>query len=426
MSEWIEAPLSELVTFQKGRKVSTSAFPAEGYVAYLGASGIEGNGGNEFATTQFAALAKATDILMLWDGERSGLVGFGKEGVVASTVSRLSSKGYIDPQYLYFYLYDKFEWIQNRRTGTGVPHVPKDIGRILRIRYPQDSKIQSKIATILASIDGTIQKTEALIAKYQQIKTGLMHDLFTRGVLPDGRLRPAREEAPELYQKTVIGWIPQNWDVKCLKDLLAPISNNIRSGPFGSALLKNELVENGIPFLGIDNIHRERFESTFRRFVSENKFLQLSKYKVRPRDVVITIMGTVGRCCVIPENIEVALSSKHLWTMTFNTEEVIPELICWQLNHAAWAQSWFRRAMQGGIMDAIQSSTLKTLRLPVPNLDEQTIIHNKYNTISKQIENMASLLEKLRKQKNGLMQDLLTGKVAVRCAAEDEAVETVA
>lgn len=279
---------------------------------------------------------------------------------------------------------------------------------------PTCGKLRQKIATILTSIDRTIEKTEALIAKYQQIKAGMMHDLFTRGVLPDGQLRPSLSMAPELYQETAIGWIPREWKVPTLEELLAPLPNNIRSGPFGSALLKHELVENGIPLLGIDNVHVERFEPEFRRFVNERKFKELAKYRVRPRDVVITIMGTVGRCCVIPDNLELGLSSKHLWTMTFDLEKVIPELICWQLNHSAWAKAWFRRAMQGGIMDAIQSSTLKTLHLPVPGINEQTLIYARYIKISEQIQHESSLLKKLRKQKQGLMQDLLTGKVPVQ------------
>ena len=73
----------------------------------------------------------------------------------------------------------------------------------------------------------------------------------------------------------------------------------MRSGPFGSALLKHELVEAGIPLLGIDNVHVERFEATFSRFVTPQKFRELERYAVRPRDLMITIMGTVGRCCLV-------------------------------------------------------------------------------------------------------------------------------
>ena len=52
---------------------------------------------------------------------------------------------------------------------------------------------QKKIARILQSIDRAIEKTEALIDKYQKIKAGLMQDLFTRGVDSDGRMRPPRD-----------------------------------------------------------------------------------------------------------------------------------------------------------------------------------------------------------------------------------------
>ncbi|TFG46428.1 MAG: restriction endonuclease subunit S [Candidatus Brocadiia bacterium] len=272
---------------------------------------------------------------------------------------------------------------------------------------------QKKISLILNSIEFAIEKTEALIHKYQQIKAGLMHDLFTRGLTTDGKLRPSREQAPELYQETSIGWIPWEWETEQLANLLAPVANNIRSGPFGSALLKAELVEEGIPFLGIDNIHVEKFVSVFRRFVSKRKFSELGKYAVRPRDVVITIMGTVGRCAVVPNYLGNALSSKHLWTMTFNQEKVVPELRCRQLNYAEWVKAWFRKQTQGGIMDAIQSKTLKTLWLPIPPQHEQKRIFNRYNAISSRIQNERDNLGKLKKQKSGLMHDLLTGKVLV-------------
>jgi type I restriction enzyme S subunit len=273
--------------------------------------------------------------------------------------------------------------------------------------------VQKKISSILQTIDQTIEKTEALIEKYQQIKAGLMHDLFTRGIGADGNLRPPREQAPELYQQTPIGWIPKEWGYGFLENLLAPVANNLRSGPFGSALLKSELVKDGIPFLGIDNVHVERFEESFRRFVSEKKYSELRKYAVRPKDVVITIMGTVGRAAVIPEHISLALSSKHLWTMTFDQSLVIPELICWQLNYASWVKTWFRRETQGGIMDAIQSKTLRTLILPIPSSAEQELIFARYKAITSKIEAERKGLEKRIKEKSGLMHDLLTGEKQV-------------
>lgn len=315
--------------------------------------------------------------------------------------------------YLMLFSYQQGLVFKYQQQTTGIINLKLEDYLKEEVMIPISPVVRDKISKILHRIDQTIEKTEALIDKYQRIKAGLMHDLFTRGVSADGKLRPTRDQAPDLYQETPIGWMPEGWSCETLESLLAPLPNNLRSGPFGSALLKSELVEDGIPFLGIDNIHVEEFREDYRRFVSSKKYRELAKYSVRPRDVIITIMGTVGRCAVAPDNIDKALSSKHLWTMTFNQERVIPELICWQLNYAAWVKAWFRRETQGGIMDAIQSKTLKTLRLPVPSKEEQNLIFERYRTLTQKVDSERENLEKLQKQKLGLMQDLLTGKVPV-------------
>lgn len=318
-----------------------------------------------------------------------------------------------DATFLYFLLLLELENLKKLNQGTSINGIIRSDFVRHQVFVPKNVKEQQKIAVILQTIDQAIEKTEALIEKYQQIKAGLMHDLFTRGIGADGNLRPPREQAPELYQQTPIGWIPKEWGYGFLENLLAPVANNLRSGPFGSALLKSELVKDGIPFLGIDNVHVERFEESFRRFVSEKKYSELRKYAVRPKDVVITIMGTVGRAAVIPEHISLALSSKHLWTMTFDQSLVIPELICWQLNYASWVKTWFRRETQGGIMDAIQSKTLRTLILPIPSSAEQELIFARYKAITSKIEAERKGLEKRIKEKSGLMHDLLTGEKQV-------------
>lgn len=272
---------------------------------------------------------------------------------------------------------------------------------------------QRRIAEILVTVDDAIAQTEASIVKMQQIKAGLMYDLFTRGVTANGHLRPPRDEAPMLYKESPLGSIPKEWECEALEQLLAKTGCPMRSGPFGSALLKEELVENGIPLLGIDNIFSERFVAKYRRFVTHHKFVELSRYSVYPGDVIITIMGTVGRCCVAPANIGDALSSKHLWTMTFDQRRVLPELVCWQLNHAPWVKSWFARQSQGAVMDAIQSSTLRTLRLPVPPISEQLLLRERYLTCESRLSAESKERAKLRELKRGLMQDLLAGRVPV-------------
>lgn len=136
--------------------------------------------------------------------------------------------------------------------GSTVLHLDTKKVPAITVHIPVSTKEQKKSAAILSCIDDTIEKTEALIAKYQQIKVGLMHDLFTRGVTADGKLRPPREQAPELYRLTPIGWIPKQWDANSLRGLVG--AGNIINGPFGSDLLTSELKTDGVPVLYVQDI----------------------------------------------------------------------------------------------------------------------------------------------------------------------------
>ena len=88
------------------------------------------------------------------------------------------------------------------------------VGAIENIDLPFPPKSeQTKIAEILSTVDQAIEQTEALIAKQQRIKTGLMQDLLTRGIDEDGNLRS--EETHE-FKDSPLGRIPVEWDVKLL------------------------------------------------------------------------------------------------------------------------------------------------------------------------------------------------------------------
>lgn len=406
MSEWVEASLSELVSFQKGRKVETSPFLLEGYADYLGASGIEGVS-DGFASTRFAVLAKPSDTLMLWDGERSGLVGFGRQGVVASTVSRLSPNDKTDPKFLYFALSGKFDWIQHRRTGTGVPHVPKDIGRILRLRFPKEKPVQRKIAAILSGIDTAIEKTEALIAKYQQIKAGLMHDLFTRGALPNGQLRPPREQAPELYQETAIGWIPKDWQYELLDKLTLRGSGHTPNKNFP------EYWNGGIKWVSLADSHRlDQLYISDTELQISHKGIQNSSAVLHPAGIVVLSRDAgVGKSAITTEPMAV---SQHF--------------MCWKCdqkmdNHFLyyWLQfnkRTFENIAMGSTILTIGLPYFKKMRITCPvDLDEQRNIAAKMKASDTRIFSLQDELSKLKQQKLGLMQDLLTGKVPVKVGA---------
>lgn len=412
MSDWALDQLGDLVDFQKGRKVETSQFQLTGYERYLGAGSLGGRH-DGYASTFLSVQANENDVLMLWDGERSGLVGHNLLGVVSSTVSKLTPKGKVTSSLLYYYLLLNFEWIQNRRTGTGVPHVPKDLARIFKLKYPVDENYQKKIALILETVDQTIEKTDALIHKYQQIKVGLMHDLFTRGLTADGKLRPPREQAPGLYQETPIGWIPKEWEY----ELISSLMESLVDGPFGSNLkTEHYVIDPGIRVIRLQNIQATNYNDNDKAYVSEKHANYLMRNKVVSGDILIAGLGEdrypVGRACQYPQDLPPAINKADCFRLRCNAEEADNYFVMLYLNTPS-ARTQIRRYEQGVTRPRINLGNMKRIMIPKPMLKEQKAISTRLFYVALRIEQEVLKKEKLQTEKSGLMHDLLTGKVPV-------------
>ena len=92
--------------------------------------------------------------------------------------------------------------------GSTVLHLETRRVPSILVLVPKERDVRRRIAAILTSLDNAIEATEALIEKHQQIKAGLMHDLFTRGLLPNGELRPPASAAPALYRQVAERHVP--------------------------------------------------------------------------------------------------------------------------------------------------------------------------------------------------------------------------
>jgi type I restriction enzyme S subunit len=273
---------------------------------------------------------------------------------------------------------------------------------------------QLAIARILGACDQTIDTSVRILEKLGLVLAGMVRDLLTRGVVPHegGRMRDPVVE-PGAFHDTPLGRLPRGWQVVPLARLLADVEPAMRSGPFGSELRKADLVAEGIPLLGIDNVQVDEFVPVYRRFVHPEKLDELRRYAVRPGDVLITIMGTVGRSCVVPRHIGEALSSKHIWTLTFDRRRYIPLLASLQFNHAPWVEAHFTRGGQGGTMTAIRSDILRSTLLPVPPIEEQHCIVLALERLRARIAAERALLHMRERLRDRLREDLVTGRVRI-------------
>jgi len=188
-------------------------------------------------------------------------------------------------------------------------------------------------------------------------------------------LRCKRQEAirlaDDLLRATLLTCLEQPYDALVVEQLLSVKKNAIRTGPFGSQLLHAEFTESGVPVLGIDNVVTNRFRWDERRYISSDKYEQLSRYTVYPGDVMVTIMGTTGRVAVAPDDLPICISTKHLCTMTVDRTKILPEFLwaCLLWDPAVRAQS--SRESKGAIMDGLNMGIVKGLLIKVPSMDVQ-------------------------------------------------------
>jgi len=264
---------------------------------------------------------------------------------------------------------------------------------------------QRKIARILTTLDNLIEKTESLIAKYQAIKQGMMHDLFTRGVDAQGHLRPLQAEAPGLYKQSELGGIPKEWEPRTLDELVSPgrpIVYGILMPGYGHP--------GGVPVIKVKDIKDGKVDQTDLLLTSPEIDQLYRRAKVKAGDLLFTIRGTVGRTAFVPATLDGANITQDTARIGIVSGEA-------RFIRGYLAMPEPRRFIAchtlGVAVQGINLRDVRRITVAFPPPVEQIRIGNILDNIESLGNEERRGLEKLKKTKTGLMQDLLTGKVRV-------------
>ena len=297
-------------------------------------------------------------------------------------------KSGVDAQWLYYSL-AAFD-LTKLNEATGVPSISRDWLYKVALGSTEYSE-QRRIAEILSTLDETIEQTEALIAKYQQIKAGLMHDLFTRGVTPDG------------YKQSPLGWIPKEWEVSRIKELCSDIVDCPHYTP--------TYVATGLPCIRTADMVPGQLllERAFR--VTEAEYMQrVIRLVPQKGDVIYSREGErLGIASPVGDE-RVCLGQRVM--MLRSSRSTDSDFLLWVMN----SEMFYRRVVSGlGATTSphVNVGDIQKLFVPQPCHSEQEAIGKSLSSQQGFLLSEVARLEKLRQQKHGLMHDLLTGRVRV-------------
>ncbi|RJL70168.1 restriction endonuclease subunit S [Acinetobacter radioresistens] len=320
------------------------------------------------------------DALIGMDGEFNLAIWNGGKALLNQRVCKIESIDHkLDQNYLIRFLPKALKLIEDKTPFVTVKHLSvKEINSI-QIPLPPLEE-QRRIASILDKADAIRQKRQQTIAKLEEL----------------------------LLSEFLKKFSGKNFKSVMVQDLLET-EKSMRTGPFGSQLLHSEFVDEGIAVLGIDNAVKNQFQWGKPRFMTEQKYKTLSRYTVKPNDVLITIMGTCGRCAVVPENIPKAINTKHLCCITLDKTKCEPEFLhSYFLMHPT-ARNYLESRAKGAIMDGLNMGIIKELPVELPSLEDQKAFVKLKKVILSQKQLMDLNAEKIDQMFGSLQQKAFSG-----------------
>lgn len=314
----------------------------------------------------------------------------------------------LDYRYLYHVLNGRGfqKLIEDKVSGSSIPHIFQRDMVELEVDLPPIDQ-QSKIAEILDTLDEAIRRTDAVVGKLKAVKQGLLHDLLTRGIDANGNLRPPQPDAPHLYKETPLGWLPKEWSFSNL----GAITSLITSGSRGWA---QYYADEGQLFVRSQNVRMGRLDLTERQHVRVAASAEGARTGLEASDFLVTITGNgVGNACVVPSDWEeTGFVSQHVGLVRFY-EKSLGEYAGRYFIAGGPGNHQIVDAQYGQSKPGLSLTNLRDLKMGIPPESEKSKLMEILSETDERISAEAALLDKLRLQKSGLMEDLLTGQVSV-------------
>lgn len=314
----------------------------------------------------------------VWHGELT-------EAYFLNTLHRLRSKGRYNPNLLVSF-FERWATTGELSALVGkatLAHLTKE--NLLRVPLPvPPSGEQKRVVEALADVDSSAALLERLIRKKRAIKRAILQELMNgHGRLPG---------FSDTWAESTVGAIA-----------------DVKTGPFGSALHEKDYVPAGTPIITVEHLGEFGVVADGAPMVSDRDRRRLDAYSLHEGDVVFSRVGSIDRNARVGRGEEGWLFSGRLLRVRFK-----PGLADSRFMSAQFHQTRFTDAVRsvavGQTMPSLNTSILRAIRVDLPPLDEQRAIGMLAERLDAELQFLYRRLDKARAIKQGMMQELLTGR----------------
>ena len=310
---------------------------------------------------------------------------------------------------------------------------------VASLKSAQEKAKQYRASLLKSAVEGEL--TEEWRAEHPTSETGAQ--LLSR-ILAERRAHWEEAELAKMYEKGRTPWneewkkgyeepegpdlenlpeLPEKWCWATVEQIASLEPRSIQSGPFGSALLHEEFQDSGILAIGIDNVLDGIFSKGRQHRISFQKYEELKKFTARPLDFLITVMATVGRCCVVPIDLEPAIITKHVYRISVNQTIINPYFLMHCFSGSPGVRLQLFGQVQGQTRPGINGEILRKIAIPILPLAEQAQIISEVEAqlskIAKMEETIEHSLKRAEQERQSILREAFAGRL-VEQNPEDE------
>ncbi|OBP16849.1 hypothetical protein A5320_05650 [Rheinheimera sp. SA_1] len=275
-----------------------------------------------------------------------------------------------------------------------------DSVRKIKLALPSPDE-QTTIANALSDVDALIQELEKLIAKKQAIKTATMQQLLTgRTRLPQFSHHP--DGRKKGYKPSELGEIPEDWEGRKLKDISTSQSVGLVINPSSYYSDRGD-----VPMLVGSHVNENKITWETANRITKDSNAKLPASRLNCGDLVTVRVGAPGITAVIPPELDQANCASMM--IIRKGDKFDSSWLCFLMNsHIGRARiegvQYGTAQKQFNIIDAVD------FLFPFPCKKEQTAIATILSDMDQENQALEQRLNKTRQIKQGMMQELLTGK----------------